>query len=542
MASAAVANTNQIAAAKKPPVDAAQILAKLKTFWASRTSAQKIYFGIGAAVTLASAIFFSRMIATPDMKPLMSGMEAADAQALAKQLSDKKIPYVVSPDGTSISVPADQVDAARMELASKDGPKSGRIGFEIFDKVSWGETEFDEKVNYQRALEGELERTIQTMSNVKNARVHLVMATDSVFIDRERPAKASVTLRLKRGTLTREEGSAITRLVAGAVDDLKPTDVALIDADTNKQISTGSIAPGGDSEVEQDLGRRLMATLSPIVGADGVHATVNVEYDTSSVEEHQDKYDPAGTVPLTMQKSEELASGDSTIGGVPGTSSNLPSQKAAATTSTTSSAAPGQSSKSESATYGVNRVTRHVVQPAGRIRRVTAAVLVDDAVDRHQEKGKWVESHHKRSPEEMKLITDLAQAAIGYDAARGDVVSVQNLGFAKPAEIDLTPPTFVEKTRKGLNDYASIVRYGMLLGMFLLVYALMIRPIQKRVLTVQEAPALPTPAEAEQAFPETAETLALRSLTLKKQLTDFVKNEPETSATAVRAWLRDGNA
>jgi flagellar M-ring protein FliF len=115
----------------------------------------------------------------------------------------KRYPILSGPDGTSITVPADQVDAARLEVASHDAPHSGRIGFEIFDKVSWGQTEFDEKVNYQRALEGELERTIQTMSNVKSARVHLVMATDSVFMDRERGAKASVTLRLKGGSLSR---------------------------------------------------------------------------------------------------------------------------------------------------------------------------------------------------------------------------------------------------------------------------------------------------------------------------------------------------
>src|SRR6202012_4001297 len=128
-------------------------------------------------------------------------------------------PFQISPDGTSVNVPSDEVDAARLEVASHDAVHSGRIGFEIFGKVSWGETEFEEKVNYQRALEGELERTIQTMSNIKSARVHLVMATDSVFMDRERGAKASVTLRLHRGNLSRAEISEISRLVAGAVDE-----------------------------------------------------------------------------------------------------------------------------------------------------------------------------------------------------------------------------------------------------------------------------------------------------------------------------------
>ncbi len=192
------------------------------------------------------------MILTPDYKSLMTGLEPADAQAISAQLAAKKIPYKLSPDGGSITVPAAQLDAARLEVAAHDSPHSGRIGFEIFDKVSWGQTEFDEKVNYQRALEGELERTIQTISNVKSARVHLVMASDSVFLDKERGAKASVTLRLKRGSLSREELGSISRLVAGAVDELKPTDVVIIDADSNKSLGDNSGPDAGSDGIDQN--------------------------------------------------------------------------------------------------------------------------------------------------------------------------------------------------------------------------------------------------------------------------------------------------
>lgn len=532
----AVANSNQLV--KSPaPAGAQMIFAKLQAFWASRNTTQRMYLGVGLGVVVAAIAFFAHMIATPDYKVVMSGLESADAQAMGSQLAAKKIPYIVSPDGTSVSVPADQVDAARMELASKDAPHSGRIGFEIFDKVSWGETEFDEKVNYQRALEGELERTIQTMSNVKSARVHLVMATDSIFIDRERPAKSSVTLRLRRGSLSREETAAIQRLVAGAVDDLKPGDVALVDADSNKSLSPSG--DGGNDEAEQALSRRLVATLAPIVGADGIHATVNVEYDNSSSEESQEKYDPTSAVPLTMQKTSEGIGGSSAVGGVPGTSSNVPSAKSSQ--ASTASTDPGQSSSSESATYGVNRTTRRVISPAGRIRRVTAAVVVDDAIDRHQEKGKWVETRHKRSPEEIKLITELAQAAIGYDTARGDVISVQNLTFNHAEAEDIAPATWVDKARKGMNDYSAIIRYGALFGMFMLVYFLMIRPIQKKVLSTSTQPVLTGEMVGEApALPNSQEDLAARSLALKKQLTEFVRKEPETSTTAVRAWLREG--
>jgi flagellar M-ring protein FliF len=535
-----MAAKNPIAVTKQAP-SGGQVLERAKAYWAGLRPQQQVYLGVGLAVTLAVAAFFVKMIATPDYKPLMKGLESADAQAMSAQLTAKKIPNIISPDGTSISVPADQVDAARLEVASQDAPHSGRIGFEIFDKVSWGQTEFDEKVNYQRALEGELERTIQVIGNVKSARVHIVMATDSVFMDRERGAKASVILRLKHGTLSREELAAISRLVSGAVDELKPEDVAIVDADSNQLLGrSGSAGDEGDG-IDQELTRRLISTLGPIVGADRMRATVNVEYETGSSEESQEKYDPAVSAALSTQHTEENTGPGSAIGGVPGTSSNVPTAKASAVAAT--SKEMSQSSKTD--TYGVNKTTRHIIEPAGGIRRISAAVVLDDAIERKQINGKWVEVARKRQPEELKYISDLAQAAIGFNSARGDQISVQNLTFDRAIPIDTEPPTFAEKARKGVDDFSSIIRYGVLLVLFFLVYMLMIRPIQRRVLapptpllaSSQAAPR--APSEPVAATPEFAATLAQRSLALKKQLSDFVLAEPEHSTTAVRTWLRE---
>jgi flagellar M-ring protein FliF len=185
-----------------------------------------------------------------------------------------------------------------------------------------------------------------------------------------------------------------------------------------------------------------------------------------------------------------------------------------------------------------------VIEPAGSIRRVTAAVLLDDALERKQEKGKWVETHRKRNSEELKTISELAQAAIGFNSARGDVISVQNLSFDHPVAAEMPPITLADKARKGINDYSSIIRYAGLLVLFLLVYLLMLRPIQKRAL------AAPNPLLAASramvagdadaiAIGETAANLALRSQVLRKQLAEFVKAEPESSTNAVRAWLRE---
>lgn len=536
--------------ATTPPAQAAatRTLERVKLFWSSRSRQQRAYLAAGAGITIATVALLTSLMLSPNRKPLIAGLEPADTQAIASQLEAKKIPFKVSDDGTSITVPADQIAAARMEVASHDPTRSGRMGFELFDKVSWGQTEFDERVNYQRALEGELERTIQTMRNVQSARVHLVMATDSVFLDRARGAKASVALRLKRGALTREQLASIQRLVAGAVDKLKPADVVIIDADSNQSLSPQGNSGNPGDELEQSLTKRLIATLTPIVGADRLRASVNIEYENGSTEESQERYDPAVSVPLAMQRTEESLAGGATAGGVPGTSSNVAAPRAtnnpnAAPTTATAVREPAQSSKSETANYGVNKITRHTLEPAGRIRRLTAALLLDDIPDRHQEKGKWVTTYRKRTPEDMKLIAGLTQAAIGYNQQRGDVVSVENVGFEHAPVEEPAPLTFTDRARNGVRDYAGLLRYAMLFVLFGLVYLLLVRPVQKSALAAPEQAALAaSPVLHELVAPiiESPEVVAERSLILKRQLSDFVKAEPESSATAVRAWLREG--
>jgi flagellar M-ring protein FliF len=267
-----------------------------------------------------------------------------------------------------------------------------------------------------------------------------------------------------------------------------------------------------------------------------------VEYETGSSEESQEKYDPAASATLTMQHSEEGSGPGTAAGGVPGASSNVPGAKASVPKNIAKDS--GQYSTTDNNSYGVNRTTRHVIEPAGSIRRITAAVLLDDAIERRQEKGKWIESYHKRQPEELQHISELAQAAIGFNSTRGDVISVQNLTFDRAEAEDLPPATILDQARKGLSDYSSVIRYAALLVLFLLVYLLTIRPIQKRILTAphqlpgQIRAPLHTEPEAV-AMLESSSTLVQRNLLLKKQLAEFVKAEPESSTTAVRAWLRE---
>ncbi len=283
-----------------------QMLGQLKTMLSGLSVKQRIVLVTAALLTAATVALFVNWIGTPDYKPLYTNMEAADAQALVSQLAAKNIPAQLSPDGKTVNVPADKLDASRLELASQGMPHSGRLGFELFDKLNWGQTEFDEKVNYQRALEGELERTIQTLHGVESARVHLVMPAESVFLDRDREAKASVILNLHSGQITPDMQMAIARLVSGAVDKLRPENVTIVDANSNQQSSIPKHDPlSPEGGLEKDLTARLMNTLGPVVGADHVRASVNVEYDPSTSEENQETYDPKSAVAVSTQRTDE---------------------------------------------------------------------------------------------------------------------------------------------------------------------------------------------------------------------------------------------
>ena len=525
--------------------DFASVFDQVKRFWATRSGQQKALLVGGAAITVVLLTVFARLLGTPTYKPLYQDMEPADAQALVAQLDAQSIPHQTSPDGKTVSVPADKLDAARLQTASQGQPHTGRLGFELFDKVTWGQTEFDEKVAYQRALEGELERTIKTLGDVESARVHLVMPTDSVFLDRQRAAKASVILKLRHDGLSKEAVLAISRLVSGAVDGLKPEDVAIIDADSDRSLGLGhDDTDTGEGEVAK-LTQRLVSTLEPVVGVNAIRASVNIDYDQDSKEESDEKYDPSVSALLSVQRTEDSTTAGAGTGaqsGVPGTTSNVPTGK----TSKPETPAPGQNSKSESAQYGVNKSVIHTVSPAGRIQRVTAALLVDDAVVRTEKNGKTTFTKRPRSQEELNKIQDLAQAAIGFDAKRGDAISVQNMSFdTNAANADLPAAGWANQVQKAVSDYSSILRPLSLLALFVLAYLFVVRPVQKQALSRNELTAGLQPALATaNAQSLSAGTFSMgentqRAAQLKSQAYELVRKKPLDTARAMQAWMRE---
>ncbi|HYH00147.1 MAG TPA: flagellar basal-body MS-ring/collar protein FliF [Terriglobales bacterium] len=535
-----------------------QVMSQIGEFLNGMTTRQKLTLGIGAVVVASTLFVFVRLIKKPEYKTLYSGMNAADAQSLGSKLAAKQIDYKVSPDGTTISVPAEALDSARLEVASDGVPNSGRLGFEIFDKTNWGSTDFTEKVNYQRAMEGELEKTIQTLSGVEAVRVHLVLPGEALFVEDKREPKASVIVKLRGGRYTEETHQAISRLVASAVDKLRPENVTVVDADTSTPFNNPSATGDGSASLEQELSNKLVRTLEPVVGSQRVRASVRVEYDLSTSEESQETYDPNTAVALTMQKTEERAGGTS-AGGVPGTATNVPGSQASQSAGATNDDS-SHSSRSENGTYAVNKIVRHTIVPAGRVKRIAAALLVDDAVEWREQNGSRTEVRRKRTSDEMRQIQELAKAAIGIDATRGDVLAVENLSFqAAPVESP-EPPSTVERVRTVVNDWSGALRWIGIAALFMAVYVLFLRPIKKQAVTafrqLGTRKALPSgkvvngsnsevengtglQIERAELFDETAPE-ARRTVALKRHLLDKVKAEPAGASRLVQSWIRLG--
>jgi flagellar M-ring protein FliF len=460
-------------------------------------------------------------------------------------------------------VPSDELDKARLQAASQGPLASGRMGFELFDKPNWSGSDFSEKVNYQRALEAELERTIQTMNGVEQVRVHLVLPHESLFTERERPAKAAVVLKLRGMRMSDQTASSIANLVSSAWDDLSAQNVTVITTDGRMPNQThGQLGDVENSAVDLEtaMAERVVQVLAPVVGADHVKSSVTIEYDPTSAESTQDLYDPNSTAVVSSQTSQETAQ-DLDPSGIPGTATNAPNTPpAGAAASQSSSTQATQGIRSDNKTYAVSHTTKHLIEPAGRFKRIAAAVLVDDAITNADAGGQPSETRRKRSPQEMKQIEDLAKAALGFDATRGDQISVQNIAFQSAPIEQLEAPPLTERVRVVTERWTGMLRYVALFGLFLLVYFLILNPVKKQVLAAFEAAPAALPAGAANtplaaAAPELApgnragltpgastDPQLQRALNMRQQVVSTVKADPESAGRLVQNWLGESGA
>ncbi len=334
-------------------------------------------------------------------------------------------------------------------------------------------------------------------------RVHLVMPQESLFTEQQHDAKAAVILKTRGGRLSEQAQQAIPQLVASAVDRLRPENVTVVDADSNTPLLHTRDGAGGRAYgLDDELAKTLVHTLEPVVGADHVRASVHVEYELGSSEDTQETFDPKASATLSTQHTEENSTGGG-MAGVPGTASNIPAAtppapttpgaSSSATAATAVPAGDQSNSKSDAATYAVSKVLHHSVEPPGRVHRIAAAVLVDDAVEMTEQAGKRTTTRRKRTPEEMKQIEQLAQAAIGVNSQRGDVLAVENLSFQQaPLEAAPAPPTKIEHWRGLIEPWAWALRYLGLAALFLVVYWLVLRPVKKQALAAFRDTARPS--------------------------------------------------
>jgi len=468
---------------------------------------------IGAALIaiLVFFIFVATRLTSPSLGLLYGDLDVKDSAQVVSKLEAMGVPYEIRGNGSTIMVPQDQVARLRLTMAEGGIPHGASIGFEVFDKPEGlGTTNFVQGINEMRALEGELERTIGSISIVESARVHLVLPKRELFSrDRQDPS-ASIVLKVRGNTtLTKGQVAAIQNLVATAVSGLRPNHISIIDQNGNL-LARGTDDPnealGGSSTAEEQrvayenrLSRSVEEMLDRSIGYGHVRVDVNADMDFDRVTTNQESFDPDGQVVRSTQTSNE-ASQDTDAGDqAVSVQTNLPDGQ-----QTQGGAGSGTKSKKthseETTNYEISKKTTSMVREAGVVRRLSVAVMVDG---NYKLNDKGTHDYAARDPEELAQLTKLVQSAIGYDQKRGDRVEVVNLRFAAPAdEVPEAPPIVLGLNKADLFRAAETL---VLAIVAVLVILLVIRPLVTRALeTARETALAQQRALAEQAMGGTA--------------------------------------
>jgi flagellar M-ring protein FliF len=447
-----------------------------------------------AAVTFALIGFFSFLMiqmTTPQMVPLFTDLSVDDSASIIKDLERQAVPYQLKSDGAIIMVPKDKVARLRMKLAESGLPKGGGVGYEIFDKTdALGTTSFVQNINHLRALEGELSRTIRSIDRVEAARVHLVLPERPLFSRDKVDASASIVLKV-RGSLEPQQVRAIRHLVATAVNGLKPERVSVID-ETGKLLADGATPDNPLNGVSSDerklayenrLRSEVETIVSSVVGPGHARVQINADFDVNRITQTSDKFDPDGRVLRSSQTREEQSATSDNKDGSVSAGTELPGGN--------KQAADGggrgdQTRKTEEiVNYEISRTTKTEVIEAGRVNRISAAVLVDGIYSKN-DKGEV--AYQPRPKEEIDRITALVRSAIGFDAKRGDQVEVVNLRFAETTPSPINEPTgwmsYLQFTK---DDIMGAAEKGVMALLGLVVLFMVVRPLVRRVITPEGA-------------------------------------------------------
>ncbi len=536
--------------------------------------------GIAAGVAGVLGAVFLHVGAQPQAL-LFSNLDLKEAGQITQSLDQANIKYEVKGDGSTIMVDRDEVAKARMMLATKGLPTQGSVGYEIFDNApALGQTEFVQNLNNQRALEGELARTIRSIRGIDSARVLLVMPKRELFEDEAQQPTASVVLGISGNDLNGEQVRAIRNLVASAVPNLRPDKVTVVDdrnhllaAGDETDAAVGAGAAQHKNEVEDNLRKRVKEIVEGVVGAGAARVTVTADVDQTSTTQEKVQYDPDGQVVRSTQTSEsndKSTAGDTN--GVVSAAANIPG----GTTANGSGGGTGNQSgtTSETTNYEISTTKTTTVTGPGEVKKLAVSVAVDDSVTPSKD-GKAPDTYKKRSPEDMQKIHDLVAAAIGFDQNRGDQLQVVNVTFNHAVGDTAggvgskTPLLDFDK-----NDIMRGAEIGVLLLVALLTLFMVARPLIKFVsggpttyLSTANGGALAAaggapagavgfqggaPAlagvgggssmvpvtEAEQRIDIARIEGQVKASSVKK-VSEFVERHPEESVSILRGWLHD---
>jgi flagellar M-ring protein FliF len=515
--------------------------------------------GLGAArlmamiaVTAALIGFFAFVImrvTTPQMTTLFTDLGVEDSSGIIKDLERQNIPYELRNDGSAIMVPKDKVTRLRMKLAESGLPKGGGVGYEIFDKSdALGTTSFVQNINHLRALEGELARTIKAIDRVQAARVHLVLPEKPLFSRDTPEPSASIVVRV-RGTLEPAQVRAIRHLVASAVTGLKPQRVSIVD-EAGQLLADGSSDASNESAIgderraafEKRMRNQVEAIVSSVVGAGRARVQLSADFDYNKTTQTSDRFDPEGRVLRSSQSREESSSTASNNGQVT-VNNELPGNQ-----QNGDNANRDLSKKSEETNnYEISRTTRTEVTEAGRVNRVSVAVLVDGTYTKN-DKGELV--YQDRPKEQLDRIAALVRSAIGFEQKRGDQVEVVNLRFAEgPAVAPIGEPTgWLGMLQFTKDDVMYVIELAVMMLLGLVVLFMVIRPLVKRILTADPVPepiaALTDGTEAEEAAPaptmiDVAQIQGQVHAQSVHRVGELADRNPNETAAIVRQWLTE---
>lgn len=462
----------------------------------------KLLLLAGVAAVIAVMVVFWLWSQQPDYRVLFSNYSDKDGGAIVAALEKMNVPYKFSESGTAILVPAAQVHQARLKLASDGLPRGGNIGFEILENQKFGVSQFVEQVNFQRALEGELERSIQAIGAVEVARIHLAIPKASVFVRDQQKPTASVLLNLRAGrSLDAQQIGAVVHLVASSVPDLPATNVTVVDqngnllSDTSKKMGANNLDPTQlkyVDEIQQSIAKRVESIISPIVGAKNVRAEASAEIDFSSLEQAAETYKPnqkpEDVTVRSMQSNESLTNNGSEASGVPGALSNQPPANSTAPINAPADAnvdaadvaiAPAFTQKNTMTNYEVDKTVKYTQQAMGGIKRLNVAVVVNN-MPVTDKKGKV--SYRPLTVAEKKQINDLAMQAMGFNKERGDALTVVNSSFAGES-VEIVPEVPMWKSPQTIEYAKDSLRFIVGIVVLFMIYSRVLKPMASKLMT-----------------------------------------------------------